>query len=42
MMNFRLNFIVIYEGLFLILLILVSSQPYLNLKYAEAATGGVL
>ena len=28
-----LNFIIIYEDLFLILLILVSSQPYLNLKY---------
>ena len=28
-----LNFIMIYEDLFLILLILVSSQPYLNLKY---------
>ena len=28
-----LNFILIYEDLFLILMILVSSQPYLNLKY---------
>ena len=38
-----LNFIMIYEDLFLILLILVSFQPYhLNLKYPEAVTEGVL
>ena len=37
-----LNLIMIYEDLFLILLILVSSQPYLNLQYADAAIGGVL
>ena len=30
----------IYEDSFLILLILVCSKPYLNLKYTEAATGG--
>ena len=28
-----LNFIMIYEDLYLILLMLVSSQPDLNLKY---------
>ena len=42
MMNFILNFVMIYEDFFLILLILVSSRPYLNLKYADATTGGVL
>ena len=28
-----IELIMIYEDLFLVLLILVSSQPYLNLKY---------
>ena len=37
-----LKFIMIYEDLFLILLILVFSQPYIKLKYTEAVTGGVL
>ena len=41
-MNFILNFDMIYEDFSLILLILVFSQPYLNLKYAEAVTGDVL
>ena len=42
MMNFILNFVMIYEDFFLILLILVSSQPYLNIKYTEAATAFIL
>ena len=37
-----LNFIMIYEDLFLILLILVFFQPYIKLKYTEAATEVVL
>ena len=41
MINLILN-IMIYEDFFLILLILVCSQPYLNLKYTEVVTGGVL